>query len=379
MSLKELLKANNASLVSRCPLIAVIFTLVHLRPSSRLARGLFQRACVAIALLVVLAPATAPAQVVAKELPAAVRGLEVTNHLGQQVPLHLQFKNEQGELVSLEKYFNRKSAAGVSGKPVIVQMMYYRCPLLCPEVLKRLTNTLNQVDFTVGKDFDVLLVSVDPTDTPLAGAEHKAAQLVAYNRSGDAVIQGWNFLTSSGDSARQLADAIGFPYRYLPASNEFSHGAALFVLTPEGKVSRYLLGLNYPATDVRLALLEASGGKIGTVFDSFTLWCYHFDPEAGTYKFAMGVMRTGSLLTLLFIGALLMAMWRFEHRRKAAASTQSVPSSADPQALEVVQIPSGVFGPPLSSPSRAHPAIAAASPISLASTARSAEFTGPKP
>ncbi len=275
-------------------------------------------------------------QVIPKEMPEPVRGLEVLNHSGQQVPLTLQFTDETGKIVSLGEYFNRPSAAGKAKKPVVVQMLYYRCPILCPTVLKKFTDTIQQIDFTVGRDFDVMLVSVDARDTAADATAQKSAQVISYNRAGDDVRDGWHFLTSSGESPRKLADALGFPYRYIPEAGEYAHGACLFVLTPEGKISRYFTGLNYPSSDVRLALLEASGGKIGTIFDAFTLWCYHFDASTGKYTLAATrVMRAGGALSVLLVGGLMIAMWRFEARKKRrGAATPRVASSIESSTTE---------------------------------------------
>ena len=273
--------------------------------------------------------APARSQVIPKELPAPVRGLEMANTFGKQVPLHLQFTNEQGKIVSLGEFFNRKAPGAKAARPVVVQMLYYRCPILCPQVLTRLTNTLNEVDLTVGKDFDVVLVSFDPRDTPVDAAQKKSVQLIAYNRSSQQTSDGWSFLTSTPDNAQALGEALGFPFRSLPGG-EFSHGAALFILTPEGKVSRSLVGLNYPAADVKLAILEAGRGTIGTWADAFVLWCYHYDPNAGTYTVAaMRVMRAGAILTISLVSLLLLGMWRFEKRRRTAAECLAIASISD--------------------------------------------------
>ncbi len=268
-------------------------------------------------------------QVIPKELPAPVRGLEMTNTFGKQIPLHLQFTNEQGKIVSLGDFFNRKSPGAKVARPVVMQMLYYRCPILCPQVLTRLTNTLNEVDLTVGKDFDVVLVSFDPRDTPVDAAQKKSAQLISYNRSSQQTTDGWSFLTSTPANAQALGEALGFPFRSLPGG-EFSHGAALFVLTPEGKVSRSLVGLNYPAADVKLAILEAGRGTIGTWADAFVLWCYHYDPNAGTYTVAaMRVMRAGAILTISLVSLLLLGMWRFEKRRRSATISLALAAESE--------------------------------------------------
>jgi protein SCO1/2 len=266
---------------------------------------------------VLLQGTPAHAQAIPTERPAPVRGLEVENHSGKKVPLSLQFADPFGKIISLGDCFNKPAASGKAKKPVVVQMMYYRCPILCPTVLQKFTSTLKTIDFTVGRDFDVLIVSIDPRDTPSDAAAQKAAQVAAYGRVGDDVRDGWQFLTSTSDSARKLADALGFPYRYIPASGEFAHGAVVFVLTPEGKISRYFTGLSYPASDVRRALLEASDGKIGTVFDAWTMWCYHYDPKSGGYTLAaMRVMQVAAGLTVVLLGGLLLALWRFEVIKK---------------------------------------------------------------
>jgi protein SCO1/2 len=305
---------------------------IRLAPISRIR---FAHLAMALAAGALLLGPSARAQTVPKEMPAPVRGLEVENHSGKQVPLSLQFTDPFGKVVSLRDYFNQPSASGKAKRPVVVQMMYYRCPILCPTVLSKFTTTLQDIDFTVGKEFDVLIVSVDPRDTPGDAAAQKAAQVAIYGRPGDAVRDGWHFLTSTSDSPRKLADALGFPYRHIPESGEYAHGAVIFVLTPEGKISRYFTGLNYPATDVRRALLEASDGKIGSVFDAWTMWCYHFDPNAGGYTLAaMRIMRVGAAVSVVLVGGLLAAMWRFELFKKVrGAGTQTGKAGIVPAAL----------------------------------------------
>jgi protein SCO1/2 len=264
----------------------------------------------------VVAGGTAAGQVVPKERPAPVRDLEIRDKRGEQMPSSLQFKDHTGRIVSLGSYFNRPTGDGKGKKPVVVQLMYFRCPILCPTVLGKFTQTLKELSFSAGQDYDVLLVSVDHRDTPEDAARQREAQLAAYGRDPDISARGWNYLVGP-ESARTLADAVGFEYRWVPEAKEYAHGAALFVLTPEGKLSRTLTGLNYPAQDVKLALLEASGGKIGSVFDSFTLWCYHFNPETGSYSLAaMRVMQAAGGATVLVLGGFLGAMFAHERLRR---------------------------------------------------------------
>lgn len=278
---------------------------------------------------------SANAQIIPDQLPPPVRGMELTNNLGKFVPLHLQFTDSEGRIVSLGDYFNRP-VAGESAKknkgakkPIVIQMSYFRCPILCPTVLQKFTATINDLDFTVGEDFDVLIVSFDHRDTPSEARDRKMIQLMSYDRATtNEVRDGWHYVVSSPENARALGDALGFPFRYLPESEEYSHGTTLFVLTPEGKISSYLNGLNYPVKDVRLALLSASDGKIGSFWDAFPLWCYHFDPNAGSFTLqAMRLMRVGGAATVILIGGLLFAMHRFEVRRRTRALAGVNPST----------------------------------------------------
>lgn len=257
-----------------------------------------------------------------KEPPKEIRGLELTDRRGQRVPLDLPLVNEQGKTVTLGSFFNQLSPDGKAAKPVIIVMAYYRCPMLCPLVINTLSRTLGEVEFTVGKDFNVVVVSFDPRDQPKDAEVFKQTTLLAYGRADTkedaaAVASGWNFTIASPENARTLGDALGFPYRYLPETGEYSHGASLFVLTPGGIISRFLAGIQYPAKDVRLSLVDASGGKVGGLFDIITLWCYHFDPNAGAYSLqAMRVMRIGGGASAVLLLGLLGVLWRSEVKKK---------------------------------------------------------------
>ncbi len=280
----------------------------------------------------------AGAQRLMTEMPKPVRGLELADHLGQTIPLDLTFTDEDGNTVPLRKYFGKPAATSSTDvpetkahtKPVVMVMVYFRCPILCPLVLEKFTKTLNQIDFTVGKDYDAVIVSFDPRDTPADAKVQKSTQLLAYDRPvDDDVRSGWSYLTSTPEHARALADALGFPYRFLPESNEFAHGSAVFVLTGDGKISRFFAGLNYPPKDVRFSLLEATNGRIagkgiGGVLDRFTLWCYHFDPESGAYTLqAFRVMQVAGGLTVLLLGGLVLSLLLWERRKRATLATVS--------------------------------------------------------
>lgn len=271
----------------------------------------------------------ASGQLVPKDKPAPVRGLELVDRRGQQVAPSTPVFDEDGNAVELGSFFNRdgKASSGSSRqfkKPIVVMMVYFSCPLQCPQTLEGLHAMVNGVeDFAIGNEYDVLVISFDPRDKPRDAASHKLASLLSYKHpTDDRVRDGWRFLTTPPASARAIADQLGFPFRYLPESGEFGHPTVLYVLTPEGKVSRNFNGVQFPARDLRFALLEASDGRIGDSFDSFAFWCYHFDPESGSYTLqAMRVMQLGAMITVVVLGVLLAILLRSERRkaRRAAA------------------------------------------------------------
>ncbi len=283
------------------------------------------RRAAALAAVVALAAGTANAQLLRPgdefdDRPKPVRGLELQNKLGASVPKDLPFTTSEGKQIRLGELF-----PGKGGKPVVLTMIYYRCPVLCPTMMEKLTDGLNALELTVGENFNMVVASFDSTDTTEAAAREKTGQLLMYNRpTSDTVRDGWVYLTGLPENSRALADAIGFPYRYLPDANEFSHGAAVFVLTPDGKVSRYLTGLEYPpelVKNLKFAIMDASGGKIGNVFEQLALWCYHWNPEDGSYSLqAMRVMQIGGALTALALGATITALFVHERRRRRHAA-----------------------------------------------------------
>lgn len=270
-------------------------------------------------LVCLLAGGRASAQPVMREMPEALAGLDVTERLGERVPLDLAFVDEQGRPVTLRECF-------ASGRPVVLAMVYYRCPMLCPMVLGKLQETLRALDFSVGREFDVVVVSFDPTEGPEHAAKERAATLLSYDRPDRAAAErGFRFLTGEPEACRALADAIGFSYRYLPKANEYAHPSVLFVLTPEGVIARYLYGVQYPVSQLRLALLEASAGRIGTTIDRVILFCYHFDPNAGVYVLqAFRVMQVGAVLTAVALAVLIGALVVGERRRRSGARRRGV-------------------------------------------------------
>lgn len=333
----------------------------------------------AIAWLAALLPASpAFAQIIPDEKPGPAQGLEIQNRLGEQMPLDLSFFDEQANAVHLSKYFNRP-ALDEQGqpltfkKPVVVVMMYFSCPLQCPLITERLTQRLCDLDFVVGSDFDVVMVSFDPRDKPRDAALKKASVLISYNRpTTDSIRDGWSFLTSSPVSARSLADSLGFAFRYLPDSGEFAHPNMVYILTPDGKLSRTLNGVEFPKRDLRFALLEASSGKIGDSFDQFTLWCYHFDPDANSYTLqAMRVMQIAGSFTVLTLAVLLAFMLRLERRR--AARRLAITPALSPDQVQPA-IPSALPAPAASIQSTSNSRSDADS-----APRRGLEFSGPLP
>lgn len=249
-------------------------------------------------------------QVVLKDAPE-LKNIDVIEHLGDSIPLNIQFTNDQGELITLGKYFN-------AGKPIILVMAYYECPMLCTFVLNGLTDVASQLSFTPGKEYQILTVSIDPKETARLARVKKETHIEALNKSG--AENGWDFLVGEENSSKKLADALGFKYYYDAERDEYAHPAVVYVLTEKGVISRYLFGINYEEKDLRFALMEASTGNIGDVFDKFLLFCFHYDPDEKAYVvFAGNVMKIGGVLTILFLGIILITLWRRDIARRTTA------------------------------------------------------------
>lgn len=270
----------------------------------------------------VLAAGSARAQYILDQPPKEARGLEITTRLGDQVPLSLGFTRSNGKPVKLDDLFHH-------GRPVIMAMVYFRCPLLCPKVQEEILKSLNGLGFTVGTEFDLAIVSFDPRDGPREAERARTDALQVYERKAtEPVLANFNYLTGTAPNIRALGDALGFPFRFLPESGEFSHGTAIFVLTPEGVISRCIPRLDYEVRDLRFALIDASGGKIGTLTDRFTLFCYHSDSLTGKYIVSpMRVMQVGAAMSAVFvfsvIGVLMVKERIKRRRRKADAAGES--------------------------------------------------------
>ena len=234
------------------------------------------------------------------KLPGEV---SIQQQLNAQIPLDLMFRDESGKIVRLREYFR--------GTPVLINFMYYRCPMLCSMVMEGISSTLTELKFDVGKEFEVITVSIDPRDMPREAVAKKDKYIKRYGRLGAA--SGWHFLTGHESSIRALTNAAGFHYAYDPEHDQFAHGTVLIVSTPAGRISRYLYGFEYKPRDVRLALVEASASKIGTASDQLLLLCYHYDPATGKYsRSAMNFVRAGGIATVIGLAGFIIIMIRRE-------------------------------------------------------------------
>ncbi len=255
----------------------------------------------------------------AADSPEALKDVGIVEKLGQGVPLQeLHFRDEKGQQVQLSKFFH-------SGKPVLLNLVYYECPSLCNFILNGLVQSLKPLDWSVGQKFEVIEVSINPRENAELAAAKKQAYLSAYGRSSSpeatAQIDGsWHFLTGEEAQIQKLAEAVGFKYKYDEKEKQYAHTAATFVLTPEGKLSRILYGIEHNEKNLKLALLEASDGRIGTIIDRFLLFCYRYDSEMRRYSLvATRVMQAGGAGTLVVFGAYLAIFWNRQRRNGVEA------------------------------------------------------------
>jgi protein SCO1 len=266
------------------------------------------RALIVPLALLTLLPPSARAQ---SALPPVLRQVDFEQRLDAQVPLDVQFKDEHDQTVRLGQYFG--------DKPVILVLAYFRCPMLCTEVLNGLVRAMLDLRFEAGKEFTVLTVSFDPRETPAMAAAKKKTYVERYGRPGAA--EGWHFLTGSEDSIQRLTQAVGFRYTYDAKHDQFAHSSGIMLLTPEGRISRYFYDINYPARDLRLGLVEASEHKIGSPVEKILLFCFHYDPMEGRYGPAvMNLVRLGGVLTMVSLALFMGILWRQERRKAARPS-----------------------------------------------------------
>jgi protein SCO1/2 len=256
---------------------------------------------------------------------AALQDIDVIEHLGERIPSGLIFNDVAGRPVALDALLNR-------GKPVVVTLGYHRCPMLCGLVLDGLAKATHGSGLQLGKDFTAVDISIDPAEDSklLQQSQHRVLELVG----GGATTEQWPFWLSTTDgaaAARKLADAVGFRYKFDPTSKQFAHDAVAFVLTPEGVIARYLYGVDYPQRDFRMAVVEASGGRVGTSLDKAILACYQYNPATRRYApFVMAFMRLGALLVFFALAGLMAVLWRKElaMRRRAVPGPPRTNGSA---------------------------------------------------
>lgn len=255
------------------------------------------------------APGVSPAPgPVSSAMPPALQQVRFDQKLDAHLPLDARFKDENGNPVTLGDYFGRR--------PVILAFVYYECPMLCNQILNGLVSGVNVLDETVGTDFDVVAVSFDARETPVQAAAKKATYVDQYKRPGSA--RGWHFLTGDEASIKRVTDAAGFQFAWDAATQQFAHASGVIVATPDGRLARYLFGIEYPPRDLKFALMESSAGRIGSVVDQVLLYCYHYNPATGTYsRAAMNIVQVGGAVTV----AALLGFVAISLRRDARVQT----------------------------------------------------------
>ena len=259
------------------------------------------------------------------QAPTDTEGIGITEHLGERLPLELAFTDERGERVTLGDFFN-------DGKPVVLTLVYYRCPAICNALLNGMVYTLNDMEWSAGEEFRIVTVSFDPSETHELADAKKRNYLSSYDR--DPGTAGWSFLVGEESSTEALAEAVGFSYRYEPRTGLFTHAASLMICTPDGRLSRYINDVMFEPETLRLALTEASQGTIGTPMQRFLLkWCYIYDPGAGKYVVAarkLMIFGGGAMVLLTFVA--LGVLWRFESKRLERRTSNASPGTAIPGA-----------------------------------------------
>lgn len=260
-------------------------------------------------------------------VPNELVGVDIIENTNALLPLDTKFMDQSGEEIALGDLFQDE-------RPVLLQMGYFKCPQLCNLVLNEMTETLRTLDWTTGKEFDVVSISINPDESPELAAAKRTSYILMYERRQSG--KGWHFLTGPEESSRAVADAVGFQYRLQP-DGEYAHAAGLFVITPDGRVSRYLYGSSYDVKTMRFALLEASNGRIGSTLDRFIMWCHVYDPDSGSYVLlAVRLMQVGGVLTLLILGLGLGWMWRSD-RKKTTDSDKDPMINDMPVTSDMVQ------------------------------------------
>jgi protein SCO1 len=259
----------------------------------------------------------------ASAIPAPLREIGFDQHIGELVPLDLPFRDENGTAATLGDFFGRR--------PVVMVFAYYDCPMLCTQVINGLSSALGVLSLAPHKDFEIVTVSFNPKDTPATASAKKAMYLERY-RHPDApgIKDGWHFLSGDQSSIDRLTKAAGFRYVWDDKTKQFAHPTGIIVLTPEGRLARYLFGIEYGPRDLRYALVEASAGKVGNAVDTLLLYCYHYDPMTGRYGLVvMRALRIAGVATVLMLGTFIVVMIRRE-KHSAPSAPGTAPSTQHP-------------------------------------------------
>jgi len=246
----------------------------------------------------------------AQSMPEPLRDIGFDQNVDQKLPLDAQFRDEDGKTVTLGSFYG--------GKPVVLAFVYYTCPMLCTQVLNAMTATISTLSLDAGKDFELVLVSFDPRETPAQAAAKKAEYVHRYKRAGSDA--GWHFLTGDEPEIKRVTRAAGFRYSWDEQTQQFAHPTGIIITTPDGRLARYLFGIEYGPRDVKLALVDASEGKVGTFADQLLLFCYHYDPMTGRYGiYVMRTLRVAGVATVLAIGTFIVVMVRREKSQQNSA------------------------------------------------------------
>ena len=245
---------------------------------------------------------------------AVLDSVGVTQKLGDSIPLDLEFTDSEGHKKPLRSFIGRR--------PVVLALVYYECPMLCTMVLNGLLRTMNVLRFDAGKEFDVITVSIDPRETSALASDKKRVYLERYRRAG--ASEGWHFLVGDQDEIKKLADAVGYHYVYDKETDQFAHGSMITVLSPTGKISKYLYGIDFSPRDLRLSLVEASSERIGSFTDAILLSCFQYNPSEGRYSLAvLNIIRFVGILTVLGIIAFIVVSRVHERRGLTQGTTKS--------------------------------------------------------
>ena len=243
-----------------------------------------------------------------KAAESVISKIGLDQRLGETVPLDAVFRDGKGRSVRLGDYFGKK--------PVILALVYYKCPLLCNQVLNGLLSSVRTLKFDAGKEFEIVFVGIDPKETPDIAERKKRSYVASYNRPG--AYEGWHFLTGEDEAIKQVASAVGYRYVYLPETGQYAHPAGIMVLTPGGKLGQYFYGIEYSPRDLKLALMESSENRIGSIVDQALLYCFAYDPATGTYGFViLRVLRVLGVITVVLIATYIIYMVRRERSSSA--------------------------------------------------------------